>query len=326
MNRRTFLSLVGGAAAAWPVAAQAQQVPLLGYLATVSNAQSASLASAFRDGLAQAGFRDGRNVMIESRNADGQTDRLPAFAAELVGRKVALLAAMGGITSALAAKSASATIPIVFTAGDADPVQAGLVSSLARPGGNVTGFSFLGGMLGAKRLEILREIAPKAQVIGMLVNPKNQSSALDRAELEAAIVTGRQKLVMIEVGPTDDLSAALAASGNEKIDALVVTADPTFTNRRTELVTWMARHGVPAIYQWDLFVQSGGLISYGADLADGYRQAGIYAGRVLKGQNPADLPVLQPTKFELVINLKAAKTLGLEIPPTLLARADEVIE
>ena len=324
MKRREFITLLGGAAAAWPLAARAQQAPLIGYLATIPLSQHESLIAAFRRGMEQAGFVDGRNVRIEYRTADGRTERLPMLAAELVGHKVNLLAGMGGITAALAAKAAASNIPVIFTAGDADPVQAGLVQSLSRPGGNVTGFSFLGGMLGAKRLEILRELVPRAEVIGVLVNPLNQTTEIDRRELETAIVGGRQRLVAISVGPNGDLASAFAAS--EKIDALVVTADPTFTNRRTELAVLTARLGIPAIYQWNLFVQVGGLISYGAELADGYRQAGVYAARVLKGEKPADLPVLQPTKFVLSINFKTAKALGLDVPPTLLARADEVIE
>jgi ABC-type uncharacterized transport system substrate-binding protein len=324
MRRREFFSLLGGIAAAIPSGVRAQQVPTIGYLATIQLSQHESLMAAFRRGMEQAGFVDGRNVRIEYRSADGRTERLPMLAAELAAHKVNLLAGMGGITAALAAKAATSNIPVIFAAGDADPVQAGLVQSLSRPGGNVTGFSFLGGTLGAKRLEILRELVPRAEVIGVLVNPLNQTTEIDRRELEAAIVGGRQRLVAISVGPNDDLASTFAAS--EKIDALVVTADPTFTNRRTELAVLNARLGIPAIYQWNLFVQAGGLISYGAELADGYRQAGVYAARVLKGERPADLPVLQPTKFVLSINLKTATALGLTVPPTLLARADEVIE
>lgn len=324
MRRREFLSLLGGMAAAVPSVVRAQQIPLVGYLATIPMSQHENLVAAFRRGMAESGFVDGRNMRIEFRTADGRTDRLPALAAELAGHKPKILAGMGGITAALAAKAAANSIPVIFTAGDADPVQAGLVQSLARPGGNVTGFSFLGGMLGAKRLEILRELVPRAGVIGVLVNPQNQTTEIDRRELEAAVVGGRQRLVTISVGPNGDLTSALAAS--EKIDALVVTADPTFTNRRTELAVFTARHNIPAIYQWNLFVQVGGLISYGAELADGYRQAGVYAARILKGEKPADLPVLQPTKFVLSINLKTAQALGLNVPPALLARADEVIE
>src|SRR6476660_5771831 len=295
MRRREFFARLGWIAAAIPSGVRAQQVPTIGYLATIQLSQHESLMAAFRRGLEQAGFIDGRNVRIEYRSADGRTERLPMLAAELAAHKVNLLAGMGGITAALAAKAATSNIPVIFAAGDADPVQAGLVQSLSRPGGNVTGFSFLGGTLGAKRLEILRELVPRAEVIGVLVNPLNQTTEIDRRELEAAIVGGRQRLVAISVGPNGDLTSAFAAS--EKIEALVVTADPTFTNRRTELAILTARLGIPAIYQWNLFVQAGGLISYGAELADGYRQAGVYAARVLKGERPADLPVLQPTKF-----------------------------
>jgi putative ABC transport system substrate-binding protein len=324
MRRREFLSLFGGMAVAAPSAAGAQQTPLVGYLATIPMSQHEHLVAAFRRGMADAGFVDGRNIRFEFRTADGRTDRLPALAAELVGHKPNILTGMGGITAALAAKAAANNIPVIFTAGDADPVQAGLVQSLARPGGSVTGFSFLGGILGAKRLEILRELVPNAKVIGVLVNPQNQTTEIDRRELETAVVGGRQRLVTIRVGPGNDLTSVLAAS--EKIDALVVTADPTFTSRRTELAVLTARYNLPAIYQWNLFVQAGGLISYGAELSDGYRQAGIYAARVLKGEKPGNLPVLQPTKFFLSINLKTAQALGLTVPPVLLARADEVIE
>jgi putative ABC transport system substrate-binding protein len=326
MRRWEFIGLVSVAATFAPLQVFAQKMPVVGYLATVSNAQTANLDVAFRDGLAQLGFREGQNIIIDFRSAEGKTARLPILATELVTRKVTLLAAMGGITSALAAKSATTKIPIVFTAGDADPVQTGLVSSLRRPGGNVTGFSFLGGMLGKKRLEILREIAPNARTIGVLVNPKNRSSEIDRKELGAAIVAGHQKFIAIEAGPTDDLTEALADLKKKNIDALIVTADPIFTQRRTEIVVLMARQGITAIYQWNLFVKAGGLISYGPELADGYHQAGVYAGRVLKGEKPNNLPILQPTRFALSINLKTAKAFGIVVPPTLLARADEVIE
>lgn len=325
MRRRDFIAGLGGAATL-PFAARAQQRPVVGYLAIAPRTASPRIDAGFFRGLAEAGFSDGRNVTVEYRSAEGRADRLSALAADLVARKVNVIAAMGGSASGLAAKAATASVPIVFTAGDADPVQAGLVASLARPGGNVTGVSFLGGMLGAKRLEILRELVPNAATIGVLLNPHNRTSQSDAAELQAAVVAGRQRLVVIAAGPADDLAAAFAGLRQQSIDALVVTADPTFTIRRTELAVLAARYGVPAIYQWNLFVAAGGLMSYGAELADGYRLAGLYTGRVLKGEKPADLPVLQPTKFNLAINLKTARALGLTVPPTLLARADEVIE
>jgi putative ABC transport system substrate-binding protein len=325
VRRREFIALAGGAAA-WPLVARAQQRPVVGYLAIAPRNASPHIDAGFFRGLAEAGFSDDRNVTIEYRSAEGQADRLPALAADLVARKVNVIAAMGGSASPLAAKAATASVPIVFTAGDADPVQAGLVASLARPGGNITGVSFLGGMLGAKRLEILRELVPNAATIGVLVNPRNRTNQSNTEELQAAVIAGRQRLVVINAGPADDLAAAFAGLRQQNIDALVVTADPTFTIRRTELAVLAARHSVPAIYQWNLFVAAGGLMSYGAELADGYRLAGLYTGRVLKGEKPADLPVLQPTKFTLAINLKTARALGFTVPPSLLARADEVIE
>jgi putative ABC transport system substrate-binding protein len=282
--------------------------------------------AAFRQGLGKAGFIDGRNVSIEYRYAEGQIGRLPALAEDLVRRRVAVIAAMGGSRSALAAKGATAIIPIVFTMGDADPVEIGVVASLARPGGNVTGISLLGGELGAKRLELLREIVPAAVTIGVLINPENRNVAAERKELETAIATAGQQAFVVPSGPSDDLESAMAMLGQRHVDGLVVTADPIFTNRRTRIVALAAHYRIPAIYQWNVFVAAGGLISYGTDLEDIYRQAGQYTGRVLKGEKPADLPVQQPTKFQLAINLKTANALGLTIPPSLLARADEVIE
>ena len=252
---------MGGIAAAIPSGVRAQQAPLIRYLATIPLSQHEGLMAAFRRGMEQAGFVDGRNVRIEYRSADGRTERLPMLAAEFPSAtKLSRLAGMGrgALPQPWLPRPATSNIPVIFTAGDADPVQAGLVQSLSRPGGNVTGFSFLGGMLGAKRLEILRELVPRAEVIGMLVNPLNQTTEIDRRELEAAIVGGRQRLVPISVGPNGDIASAFAAS--EKIEALVVTADPTFTSRRTELAVLTARLGIPAIYQWDLFVQAGRLI------------------------------------------------------------------
>ena len=239
---------------------------------------------------------------------------------------MSVIAAVGGSRAALAAKAATSNVPIVFTMGDADPVTAGVVANLARPGGNATGISFLGGLLGAKRLELLRELVPTAATIGLLINPENRNAAAELRELEAAVAAGGQKPVIIRSGPSDDLETGVAELVRQRADALVVTADPIFTNRRTQLIAFVNRHRIPAIYQWSLYVASGGLMSYGADIADGHRQAGHYTARVLKGEKPADLPVLQPTKFQLVINLTAAKGLGLTVPPTLIARADEVIE
>jgi putative tryptophan/tyrosine transport system substrate-binding protein len=233
---------------------------------------------------------------------------------------------MAGGRSALPAKGATSTIPIVFTMGDADPVELGVVASLARPGGNVTGISLLGGMLSAKRLELLREVVPAATVIGVLINPENRSVAAEQRELETAIATGGQQAFVVPSGPSDDLETAMATLSQRRVDGIVVTADPIFTNRRTQIVALAARYRIPAIYQWNVFVTAGGLISYGTDLEDVFRQAGQYTGRVLRGEKPADLPVQQPTKFQLAVNLKTAQALGLTVPPSLLARADEVIE
>jgi putative ABC transport system substrate-binding protein len=233
---------------------------------------------------------------------------------------------MGGSYSALAAKGATTTIPVVFTMGDADPVNAGVVASLARPGGNITGISLLGGVLGAKRLEILRELVPSAATIGVLINPENRNVAAEREELRAAIIKGGQKAIVVTSGPSEDIDVAMVKLSQEHVDALLVTADPTFTNRRVRIAAFAARYRIPAIYQWSLFVAAGGLMSYGTELEDIYKQAGRYTGRILKGEKPADLPVQQPTTFRLTINLTTAKTLGLAIPPTLLARADDVIE
>jgi putative tryptophan/tyrosine transport system substrate-binding protein len=327
MRRREFIALLGGAAAL-PLAARAQQpaVPVVGYLHTQSSRSLEAATSGFRDGLREAGFAAGRNVALEYRFANGEIGKLPALAADLVGRNVSVIAAMGGSRSAMAAKAATSTIPIVFTMGDADPVSAGVVANLARPGGNITGVSLLGGLLGAKRLELLRELVPGATTIGVLINPENRSAADELRELETAIAAGGQKAVIIHSGPSDDLETGISELVRQRAEALVLTADPIFTNRRAQLTELASRHRIPAIYQWKLFVEAGGLMSYGTSLTDAYRQAGLYTGRVLKGEKPADLPVLQPTKFELVINLKAAQALGLALPPTLLARADEVLE
>jgi putative tryptophan/tyrosine transport system substrate-binding protein len=325
MRRRAFIAALGGAAA-WPLAARSQTLPVIGYLHTLSATSGASTTAGFHRGLSEVGFTEGRNVAFEYRYAEGQIGRLPTLADDLVRRRVSVIAAMGGSRSALAAKGATATIPIVFTMGDADPVELGVVASLARPGGNVTGISLLGGMLSAKRLELLREIVPGAAKIGVLINPENRSVAAERKELETAITTGGQQAFVVPSGPSDDLESAMATFAQHQVDGLVVTADPIFTNRRTQIVELAARYRIPAIYQWNVFVTAGGLISYGTDLEDIFRQAGQYTGRVLKGEKPADLPVQQPTKFQLAINLNIAKSLGLTVPPSLLARADEVIE
>jgi putative tryptophan/tyrosine transport system substrate-binding protein len=328
MKRREFITLLGGAAAAWPVAARAQQpaVPVVGYLNILSFAQNTHVIDAFRRGLGEAGYIEGQNVAIERRWADGKIDRLPSLVADLTARHAAVIAAAGGIAAAQAVKVGAATTPFVFMMGDVDPVEAGLVASLSRPMGNMTGISLLGGALGTKRLEILRELAPKAASIAVLVNPNNQNAASDAREVEAAVRATGQRAVVLPASAVDHFDAAFATLVRERADALIVTADGIFTNGRERLIGLAMGHRIPTIYQWREFVAAGGLISYGASLADASRQVGTYVGRILKGAKPSDLPVMQPTKFDLVINLNTARALGLTVPPSLLARADEVIE
>jgi putative ABC transport system substrate-binding protein len=326
MRRRTFITLLGGAAA-WPLAAEAQQpaMPVIGYLSSFPADINPKLTQAFGQGLNHAGFFEGRNVTIEYRwDEEGRYDRLPTMAADLVGRRVAVLFA-SPIPAALAAKMASATIPIVFAIGS-DPVETGLVVSLNRPGGNVTGATFLSVELGAKRLELLRDFAPKLTSIGLLVNPNNPNAAVQTKEMQAATSALGLHLQVLSAGSQSDFDNTFAALVQQRPDALVVSADPFFFSHRDQLVALAMRHSMPAVYYAREFVAAGGLISYASSFGDSFRQAATYVGRILKGEKPADLPVLQPTKFELVINLKTAKALGIEIPPTLLARADEVIE
>jgi putative ABC transport system substrate-binding protein len=331
MKRRDFSALLGGAALA-PLAlsraASAQQgaTPVIGYLHSLSAVRNAHVAAAFRRGLNDAGFVEGQSVQVEYRWAEGQVDRLPAMAADLVRRPVNLIAAAGGTPPVLAAMASTTSIPIVFMGADADPVRSGIVASLARPGGNVTGLSLLGSVLGAKRLAILRELVPSATVIAMLVNPRNRNAEPDAAEIAAAVQASGQRLVVLHASEAGQLSAAFDTLVREKADALVLTSDGIFTNERLQIIALAERHRIPTIYQFREFAQSGGLISYGTSLSEASRQLGVYAGRILKGAKPADLPVLQPTTFELVINLKTAKAQGIEIPSKLLFTADEVIE
>jgi ABC-type uncharacterized transport system substrate-binding protein len=329
MRRREFSTLLGGAATAstvWPFTARAQQnaTPVIGYLATATPGPGAPAVAALRQGLSETGYVEGQNLTIEYRWAEGRFDRMPALAADLVGRKVDVIVAIAP-PAAHAAKNATSTIPIVFDSGD-DPVGDGLVASLARPGGNLTGVSFLTVELDPKRFELLSELVPQAKVIALLANPNKPSTEhMMPAVQEAARANGVQ-LHILKASTESEIDAAFTALVQRQAGAFVVSADPFFFNRRDQLVALAARYAVPAIYEFRECATAGGLISYGASLTAVLRQMGIYTGKILKGAKPADLPVVQPTTFELVINLKTAKALGLTIPPSILSRADEVIE
>jgi putative ABC transport system substrate-binding protein len=327
MRRRDFVALIGATTAAWPFRAMAQRAgtPVIGFMSSRSPSESARAVAAFQSGLAEAGFEEGRSVAIEYRWAEGDYDRLPALAEDLVARKITLLAATGGIVSARAAKAATQTIPIVFVSAG-DPVSFGLVASLSRPGGNVTGASLINVALGAKRVGLLRELLPAASTFAMLVNPDTPDSDPETQDVLAVAGALGLKIQIVQARAESEFEPAFAAVRAARADALIVGADAFFTSKRAQLVALAQQHAIPSIYYWRDFVEAGGLLSYGTSLMDGYRQAGIYAGRVLKGAKPADLPVVQPTKFELVINVKVAKAVGLTIPDQLLAIADEVIE
>jgi len=327
VKRRELMTLLGGAAVAWPLAGRAQQpkLPVIGLLSGTSPGPYAPFVAAFHQGLGETGYVEGKHVAIEYRWAEGSYARLPAFAADLVGQKVDLIVAIGGDVSALAAKNATSTIPIVFANG-ADPVGDGLVASLSRPGGNVTGVTFIAIELMPKLLELVCELVPQAKVIAMLVNPNNPNTERYIEDVqEAARVKGVQ-LHILKAATESEIDAAFASLFELHAGGLIKGADAFFASRREQLVAQASRYAIPAIYDLREFPAAGGLISYGASVAAAYRQAGIYAGRILKGAKPADLPVQQPTTFELVINLKTAKALGLTVPQALLARADEVIE
>jgi ABC-type uncharacterized transport system substrate-binding protein len=327
IGRREFVTLLGGGTAsfaAWPFAALAQP-GLVGFLNGASAAEYAHLAAAFREGHADASFVLGRNLFIEYRWAEGHYERLPALAAELVERRVSVIVATGGSAAALAAKAATSTIPIVFANGS-DPVKLGLVTSVNSPEGNVTGVNFINNALASKRLQVLRDVAPNAAMIGIIVNPNNPSTEFDVNDTYAAAALLGVGIVRVDVAGEHDLEKALVALRERQINALVVNSDVFFYTRRAQLIELATRLAVPAIFEGRDFVTSGGLISYGTSIAEAYRKAGVYTGRILRGERPRDLPVQQSTKFELVVNLKTAKAFGISIPPTLLALADEVIE
>jgi putative ABC transport system substrate-binding protein len=327
MRRREFVTLVGGAAAAWPFPARSQQpaMPLIGFLSVRSAADSARLVAAFGKGLQEAGFSEGKNLAIDHRFADGRLDRLPELAADLVRRPVAVLIAAGGSPSATAAKRATSTIPIVFVIGS-DPVALGLVASLSRPGGNATGMTIISADLAPKRLGLLRELTPNATIFAGLTNPKTPEGQAQASDMKAAAQALGLKLRVFEASEEKEIDRVFATLAQDKADALLVGSDPIFDVNRDRLIALVAAAAIPAIYQFRDFTTAGGLMSYDPDIGDAYRQIGVYAGKILRGALPSDLPIQQPTKFQLVINLKTAKDLGLEIPPTLLARADEVIE
>jgi len=328
MRRREFTTLVGSAAVAWPLTAHAQRptMPVIGFLHPTSSDTNADRLRAFRQGLKDTGYVDGDNVKIEYRWAEGQFDLLPAMAAELVRRRVAVIVTAQGPAPALAAQAATKTIPIVFNVGE-DPVKLGLVASIARPGGNLTGVNFLATESAAKRVGLLRELVPKATHVAVLVNPTNPSNAQSQMrEVDAAARTIGWQVQVFNASTAREINGAFAALVHARPDALFVLGDALFTDRRVQLALLAAHYSVPALYSSREITEVGGLMSYGTNIADGWRQVGVYTSRILKGEKPADLPVMQATKFELVINAETARLLNFTIPPTLLTLADEVIE
>jgi putative ABC transport system substrate-binding protein len=327
MRRRDCITGIASSAIAWPLAAQAQRQikPVVGFLSVGSKETDNFRLVAFQRGLAEAGFVDGQNVITEYRWAENQNDNLPALAADLVHRGVAAIATIGGVAPALAAKAATASVPIVFVIA-IDPVEIGLVASLNRPGGNITGITFLVGLLGAKQFELLHNTIPNADVMGLLVNPTNPTTAFVVKDVQEAAERLGQKLLIVNASTENDFETAFATFSDHYIKALLVVTDPFFHSRPSQLAGLAARYAIPTLYGLRGFVLAGGLMSYGTSLTDGYRLQGIYIGKILKGEKPADLPVIQSTKFEFVLNLKTAKTLGLDVPMTIQMTADEVVE
>jgi putative ABC transport system substrate-binding protein len=336
MRRRAFIALLGGAAAwplvAWPLAvwrlaarAQEPAIPVVGFLSNRSAAESKNVVAAFRQGLDQGGYVEGRNVTVDYRLAQDQLDRLPGLAADLVRRRVAVIAATGGIAAARAAKAATDSIPIVFANGT-DPIKFGLVADLERPGGNVTGVSLFAAAPGTKRLELLRELVPGNALFAVLADPSNADADTKASDLQAAAAALGQPIEIVQVRSVQELDAAFTDLVRRGVRALLVSNEVLFTSHRDQVVALAARHAIPTIYAYQEFAAAGGLMSYGLSRSDGYRQCGLYVARILNGERPGDMPVLQPSKFELVINLEAAKAMGLEVPPGLLGRADEIIK
>jgi putative ABC transport system substrate-binding protein len=327
LKRREFIALVGGAAVLLPHAARAQQqgVPVIGFLSARSPAESASDLAAFRQGLGQTGYFEGKNVAIEYRWAEGRYDRLPALAAELAARQIAVIAAVGGEPSGLAAKPATGTIPIVCTLGG-DAVAAGLVAHLNRPGGNITGVTIMGLEMGPKRVELAHQLVPNGSALATLVNSKFPPTLAEAHDMQAAAQSLGLQLTVLDASTEGEIDAVFAGLARQKVDALLINTDPFLFGQREQIIQLAARYKIPTLYFLREFVDAGGLMSYGPNINNGYRQAGIYVGRILKGEKVGELPVVQPTKFDLVINLRAARTLGLEIPTILLVRADEVFE
>jgi putative ABC transport system substrate-binding protein len=327
IRRREFITLLGGAAVAWPLAARAQQraIPVIGLLNGGAPEANASSKAAFLQGLKETGYVENQNVAIEDHFADFRNERLPALAADLVRHRVSVIFSFGGPAASIAAKAATATIPVVFATGG-DPVGLGLVASLNRPGGNITGVSFLVNALGSKRLESLRDLAPATAAIGFMVDPTNPNSVLETKDMQDAAAALGRRLIIVKASTEREVDAAFATLVQQRADALIVAAEGFFSSRQDQLLALTRRHALPAVYHRREFVAAGGLMSYSSNVADSFRQAGIYTGRILKGEKPADLPVIQSTRFELVINLKTAKALGLTVPLALQAAADEVIE